>query len=112
MTMREAVLEHWHGGAMTRHASMLDAIAPEALVLLHPSDAGPLGIADGVMVEVATRHGSVRARASLGTEVQAGQVFLPFAYWEAAANKLTGDALDPVGKIPGFKVTAVRVCAC
>ena len=106
------VLEHWHGGAMTRHASMLDAIAPEALVLLHPSDAGPLGIEDGAMVELATRHGSVRARASLGTEVQPGQVFLPFAYWEAAANKLTGDALDPVGKIPGFKVTAVRVRPC
>jgi formate dehydrogenase major subunit len=106
------VLEHWHGGAMTRHASMLDAIAPEALALLHPSDAAPLGIADGATVEMSTRHGSVRARASLSTEVQAGQVFLPFAYWEAAANKLTGDALDPVAKIPGFKVTAIRVLAC
>ncbi len=106
------VLEHWHGGAMTRHASMLDAIAPEALVLLHPADAGRLIIADGVLVEMSTRHGSVRARASLSNEVQLGQVFLPFAYWEAAANKLTGDALDPVAKIPGFKVTAVRVAAC
>ncbi len=106
------VLEHWHGGAMTRHASMLDAIAPEALVLLHPSDAGRLNIADGVLVEMSTHHGSVRARASLSNEVQIGQVFLPFAYWEAAANKLTGDALDPVAKIPGFKVTAVRVAAC
>jgi formate dehydrogenase major subunit len=106
------VLEHWHGGAMTRHASMLDAIAPEALALLHPADAGRLGITDGTMVEMATRHGAVRARASISPEVQAGQVFLPFAYWEAAANKLTGDALDPVAKIPGFKVTAVRVTAC
>ena len=106
------VLEHWHGGAMTRHASMLDAIAPEALVLLHPVDAQRLGVADGVMVELATHHGAVRARASLSIEVRLGQVFLPFAYWEAAANKLTGDALDPVGKIPGFKVTAVRVSAC
>jgi formate dehydrogenase major subunit len=38
-------------------------------------------------------------------------LFIPFAYWEAAANKLTGSALDPFGKIPGFKVTAVRVTA-
>ena len=105
------VLEHWHGGAMTRHASMLDAIAPEALALLHPTDAERLHVADGVMVEMVTRHGSVRARASLSTEVRLGQVFLPFAFWEAAANKLTGDALDPVGKIPGFKVTAVRLAA-
>ncbi len=105
------VLEHWHGGAMTRHASMLDAIAPEALVLLHPTDAERLRVADGVFVELATRHGAVRARASLSNEVRLGQVFLPFAFWEAAANKLTGDALDPVGKIPGFKVTAVRLTA-
>jgi formate dehydrogenase major subunit len=105
------VLEHWHGGAMTRHASMLDAIAPEALVSLHPADARRLGVADGAIVELATRHGSVHARASLRADVQQGQVFLPFAYWEAAANKLTGDALDKVAKIPGFKVTAVRVAA-
>jgi formate dehydrogenase major subunit len=105
------VLEHWHGGAMTRHASMLDAITPEALALLHPIDAGRLGIVDGAMMEMATHHGAVRARASLSADVQLGQVFLPFAFWEAAANKLTGDALDPVAKIPGFKVTAVRLAA-
>jgi formate dehydrogenase major subunit len=47
----------------------------------------------------------------LSESVQPGQVFLPFAYWESAANVLTGDAIDPVGKIPGFKVTAVEVLA-
>jgi formate dehydrogenase major subunit len=105
------VLEHWHTGAMTRHASMLDAIAPEALATLHPFDAQKLGIADGAMVELATRHGAVEVRASLSAEVRRGQVFMPFAFWEAAANKLTGDALDAVAKIPGFKVTALRVAA-
>ncbi len=105
------VLEHWHTGAMTRHASMLDAIAPEALISLHPADAQALGVHDGQTVQLATRYGAVQARASITPQVQPGQVFLPFAYWEAAANKLTGDALDPVGKIPGFKVTAVRVTA-
>jgi formate dehydrogenase major subunit len=105
------VLEHWHTGAMTRHASMLDAIAPEALVTVHPSDAKRLGVADGSMVEVATRHGAVRARACASAEVRPGQVFMAFAFWEAAANKLTGDALDAVAKIPGFKVTAVKLTA-
>ena len=104
-------LEHWHTGAMTRHASMLDALAPEALATLHPFDAQRLGIADGAMVELATRHGAVRARACVSAEVRRGQVFMPFAFWEAAANKLTGDALDAVAKIPGFKVTAMRVTA-
>jgi len=105
------VLEHWHTGAMTRHATVLDAIAPLPLATLHPDDAAALGIADGAPVELATRHGAVRAVAALSPEVQRGQVFMPFAYWEAAANRLTGAALDPVAKIPGFKVTAVRVAA-
>jgi formate dehydrogenase major subunit len=104
-------LEHWHTGAMTRHAQVLDTLAPEPLASLHPDDARALGIADGAPIEVATRHGAVRAVAQLTPEVQPGQVFMAFAYWEAAANRLTGDALDPVAKIPGFKVTAVRVAA-
>ena len=103
------VLEHWHTGAMTRHASMLDAIAPEALAVIHPIAAARLGISDGEVVNLTTHHGSVRTRASLSGDVQMGQVFLPFAFWEAAANKLTGDALDAAAKIPGFKVTAVRI---
>jgi formate dehydrogenase major subunit len=105
------VLEHWHTGAMTRHAQVLDTLAPEPLASLHPDDARRLGIADGAPIELATRHGAVRAVAQLTPEVQRGQVFMAFAYWEAAANRLTGDALDPVAKIPGFKVTAVRVAA-
>ena len=105
------VLEHWHTGAMTRHASMLDAIAPEALCSVHPQDAARLGLRSGQAVELATRHGTVRASAQVSPEVQPGQVFLPFAFWEAAANKLTGDALDAVAKIPGFKVTAVKLRA-
>ena len=60
-------------------------------------------------MELATRHGAVRANAQVSPEVQPGQVFLPFAFWEAAANKLTGDALDAVAKIPGFKVTAAKL---
>ena len=103
------VLEHWHTGAMTRQASMLDALAPLPLVSVHPDDAAERGIADGAKVEVATRHGAVVAVASLAAEQQRGQLFMSFAYWEAAANVLTGDALDPVAKIPGFKVTAAEL---
>ncbi|HSN33501.1 MAG TPA: molybdopterin dinucleotide binding domain-containing protein, partial [Ideonella sp.] len=103
------LLEHWHTGAMTRHASTLDALAPEPLATLHPADAQGLGIADGAPIELSTRHGSVRASAHLSPEVRRGQVFMAFAFWEAAANKLTGDTLDAVAKIPGFKVTAAKV---
>nr|WP_316641902.1 formate dehydrogenase subunit alpha [uncultured Roseateles sp.] len=103
------VLEHWHTGAMTRRATALEALAPAPQINIHPEDAAGLHLHDGQTVDLRSRHGQVQAQVQLSREVQPGQVFLPFCYWEAAANLLTGDALDAVGKIPGFKVTAVRV---
>jgi formate dehydrogenase major subunit len=103
------LLEHWHTGAMTRRAATLDALAPRAEVSVHPLDAARLQLGDGEPVRLTTRHGRVDAALRISDEVQPGQIFLPFAYWEAAANLLTGAALDPVGKIPGFKVTAARL---
>ncbi|MFN3630010.1 MAG: molybdopterin oxidoreductase family protein, partial [Casimicrobiaceae bacterium] len=103
------LLEHWHTGAMTRRARVLDQLAAEAEIAIHPADADALGLAEGAPVTVATRHGQVTARCRRSPQLQRGQLFLPFAYWEAAANQLTGSALDPAGKIPGFKVTAARI---
>ncbi len=103
------VLEHWHTGSMTRRASMLNALAPTPLVVINVNDAARLNIRSGDSVTVSSRHGEVTANADVSELVQADQVFMSFAYWEAAANKLTGDALDPFGKIPGFKVTAVKL---
>ncbi len=103
------VLEHWHTGAMTRRAGMLDALSPEPLISLHPEDAARYRLAEGQQVAMVSQHGRIEARLQISPEVQPGQVFLPFCYWEAAANRLTGSALDPSGKIPGFKVTAVRL---
>jgi formate dehydrogenase major subunit len=103
------VLEHWHTGSMTRRASALDAIAPEARLTMSALDANARGIQDGAIVRVSSSHGSVVVAAEVSSAMKPGEVFLPFAYWESAANKLTGDAIDPFGKIPGFKVTAVEV---
>ncbi len=105
------VLEHWHTGAMTRRASVLDQLAPTPTIAMHRDDAQRFAIAQGARVTMSSRHGEVEAVAEISETVARGQVFMPFAYWEAAANKLTGDALDPFGKIPGFKVTAVSVQA-
>ncbi|HNJ83214.1 MAG TPA: molybdopterin-dependent oxidoreductase, partial [Piscinibacter sp.] len=105
------VLEHWHTGAMTRHANVLDALAPVPTVSIHPDDALRLGVKHGETIRVESRHGAIEGVAELTRAVKPGHLFLPFAYWEAAANRLTGSALDPFGKIPGFKVTAVRAFA-
>ncbi len=105
------VLEHWHTGSMTRRSSALSTIAPQARLTMHPDDAKARGIGDGTVVRVSSEHGSVDVICELSAAMRCGEVFMPFAYWESAANKLTGDAIDPVGKIPGFKVTAVEVKA-
>jgi len=104
-------LEHWHTGAMTRRAGVLDAIEPEPVASFHPLDLARLGVTPGRVVTVESRRGriSLYARSEEGTPL--GAVFIPFCYYEAAANLLTNPALDPVGKIPEFKYCAVRVSA-
>jgi formate dehydrogenase major subunit len=102
-------LEHWHTGAMTRRAAVLDAIEPEPVVSMHPLDLAALAAKPGDIVTVESRRGkiSLYARADDGTP--RGAVFIPFAFYEAAANVLTNPALDPFGKIPEFKYCAVKV---
>jgi formate dehydrogenase major subunit len=102
-------LEHWHTGSMTRRTAVLDALEPAPVASLHPADLGDLGVAPGGTITIASRRGEVAlyARADAGTP--RGAVFIPFCYYEAAANLLTNPALDPFGKIPEFKYCAVRV---
>jgi formate dehydrogenase major subunit len=102
-------LEHWHTGSMTRRAAVLDAIEPQATASLCTADMRQLGVIPGDVVTLATRRGSVSLIARLDEGTPAGAVFVPFAYYEAAINKLTNPALDPFGKIPEFKYCAVRI---
>ncbi|MGR3542625.1 MAG: formate dehydrogenase subunit alpha [Hasllibacter sp.] len=104
-------LEHWHTGSMTRRASVLDAVEPEANCSLHPATLRRLGVEAGGLVTLETRRGAVTLMARADRAVAPDMVFLPFAYVEAAANLLTNPALDPYGKIPEFKFCAVRVTA-
>ena len=102
-------LEHWHTGSMTRRASVLDAIEPDPTAQVHPLDLVAMGAKPGDVLTIESRRGKVSlwARAEEGTP--RGAVFVAFAYYEAAINKLTNAALDPFAKIPEFKYCAVRV---
>jgi formate dehydrogenase major subunit len=102
-------LEHWHTGSMTRRATVLDALEPDPTALVHPLDLAAMGGKPGDVVTIESRRGKVTlwARADEGTP--RGAVFVPFAYYEAAINKLTNAALDPFAKIPEFKYCAIRV---
>jgi len=102
-------LEHWHTGAMTRRAGVLDAIEPEPVASLHPEDMRKLNIKPGDVVSVESRRGKISLFARQDAGTPRGAVFIPFAYYEAAANMLTNPALDPFGKIPEFKYCAVKV---
>ena len=103
------VLEHWHTGAITRRASVLDAIEPEAVCHMAPRDLRDLGAEGGDRVRVSTRRGTIELAARADPDVPPGTVFVPFAFVEAAANLLTNPALDPFGKIPEFKYCAAKV---
>jgi predicted molibdopterin-dependent oxidoreductase YjgC len=103
------VLSHWHTGTMTRRATALNAIAPEPFVEMNPADMDRLKVRDEELVRVKSRRGDITLKVRATTQVQPGNVFIPFHYKEAAANILTIDALDPVAKIPEFKFCAVRI---
>ncbi len=102
------VLEHWHGGAMTRH-SWMDDLYPEALMEINAADATRLGINDRSPVRVTSRRGSIVLRAKITVKANPGVVFIPFHFWESAANILTTDAMDPLAKIPEYKAAVVRI---
>ena len=104
-------LEHWHTGSMTRRTEVLDAIEPAPVASLHSLDLEALGVAPGGTITVASRRGRITLSARADNGTPRGAVFIPFCYYEAAANLLTNSALDPFGKIPEFKYCAVRVTA-
>lgn len=102
------VLEHWHGGSMTR-ASWMDDLYPEALMEMNPEDAERLGLKSFDVVRVSSRRGTVVLRITVTEKARPGVVFIPFHFKEAAANLLTINALDPQAFIPEYKVCAVRI---
>ncbi len=103
-------LFQYHTGTMTRRVKPIDAVAPEAFVEINPDDARTLSIEGGSRVKVSSRRGSITVKALVSKRPARGVVFIPFHYKEAAANVLTSStSLDPIAKIPSFKVSAVKI---
>jgi formate dehydrogenase alpha subunit len=103
------VLYHWHGGELTRRARGLLAVYKEPLIEVNPEDAERLRLNGNRRVRVTSRRGSIEAEAWVTDRVPPGMVFANFHFPEAGANELTIAALDPVAKIPEYKVCAVKV---
>ena len=103
------ILDHFHTGTMTRNSKVLDENVPEGYIELNPNDAENLNIIDKELVSVSSRRGSIRIKAKVTEKVKPNTVFIPFHFFEACANVLTIDALDPVCKIPEYKVCSCRI---
>jgi formate dehydrogenase alpha subunit len=100
---------HYHTGSMTRRSEKLDREVPEGYVELSPEDAVQLGLGKSARVRVISRRGQIETKAWITRRVPPGIVFIPFHFAEEAANVLTNPAMDPVAKIPEYKVAAVRI---
>ena len=103
------VLYHWHGGQMTRRSKGLLEIYPEPLIEVNDFDAEKIGLNGNKRVKVTSRRGTIEAEATVTDRVPPGMVYANFHFPEASANELTIAALDPVAKIPEYKVCAVKV---
>jgi predicted molibdopterin-dependent oxidoreductase YjgC len=103
------VPQHFHTGTMTRCGTGLNRLCPEPIAQLNPEDAEKLNVSDGDFIEITSRRGSIKVKTWLTERSSPGMVFMPFHFHEAPANILTHSKVDPVAKIPEFKVSAVKV---
>jgi predicted molibdopterin-dependent oxidoreductase YjgC len=103
------LLYQYHTGTLTRKVPAINQVSPTGYVEIHFQDAKKHRIKDGDSVEVSTIRGSVVTTARVGTTVARGWLFMPFHFAEGPANMLTNDALDPIAKIPEFKVCAANI---
>ena len=103
-------LYHYHSGTMTRRSGPLAWKEPGNYVEVNPVDAEAIGVPDNSAIVIESRRGKVRTRARYSENVPPGTIFLAFHWREAPANILTHDIkLDPIAKIPEYKVCAVRL---
>jgi formate dehydrogenase alpha subunit len=102
------VLEHWHTGSMSHRSRVLEALEPEGCVEMNPSDAERLGIMGGDVITLDSPRGRVETKARKSPRMRPGMVFMAFHWGDAPANVLTNTAVDPLAKIPEYKVSSVR----
>jgi predicted molibdopterin-dependent oxidoreductase YjgC len=103
------VHQHYHTGTMTRKGSALNSLYPEPLAEINAADAKIMDIADGSYINIISRRGRLKVKTTVSEMTDRGVVFMPFHFYESAVNLLTNGVLDPVSKIPEFKVCAVRI---
>jgi|SRR6056297_225579 len=102
------VLEHWHTGSMSRRSDVLDELSPKGVLDINPGDASNIGVESGDVVTLTSKRGSIDVPVNITSKMAPGIAFMAFHWKESPANVLTNAALDPIAKIPEFKVSAVK----
>lgn len=103
------VYYQWHTGSMTRKIPILEREAPHPILEMNPEDAKELGVRENWKVTVVSRRAKLWAYVKYNKGLPRKVVFMPFHYKESPVNKLIGSFLDPIAKIPEYKVTAVKI---
>jgi formate dehydrogenase major subunit len=103
------VHQHYHTGTMSRKGTALNRLYPEALAEINVEDAKALNVVSGEYVNIVSRRGSLKVKATVCDVTDRGVAFVPFHFFETAVNELTNSALDPISKIPEYKICAVRI---
>jgi formate dehydrogenase alpha subunit len=102
------ILEHYHTGTMSRRTRVLNELQPKGAIDIHPDDALKLGITSGDLISLASERGKIEAPVNITDKTSPGLAFMAFHWKESPANVLTNPSLDPIAKIPEFKVSAVK----
>ncbi|MES0350907.1 MAG: formate dehydrogenase subunit alpha, partial [Desulfobacteria bacterium] len=102
------ILEHWHTGSMSHRSRVLESLVPESSVEISPEDAARLGIDEGDDIYLSSRRGKVQTKVRKTNRVKPGEAFMAFHWSEAPANMLTNPVVDPLAKIPEYKVSSVK----
>jgi anaerobic selenocysteine-containing dehydrogenase len=106
------VYVHYHTGTMSRRSPSLNKEIEEGYVEINPKKAKELRISQGERIKIRSRRGEIEIKADLSERVERDTLFIPFHFAESAANVLTNPAVDPIAKIPEYKVCAVRIEKC
>ena len=102
------VLEHWHTGSMSHRARVLEALSPESSVEINPADADRLGVVEGDIITLRSKRGELQTRVRETLRVFPGLAFMAFHWGDAPVNLLTNPEVDPLAKIPEFKISYVN----
>jgi len=102
------VLEHWHTGSMSHRSRVLETLSPESSVEIHPTDAARLGLAKGDVITLRSKRGELQTRVRETLRVFPGLAFMAFHWGDAPANLLTNPEVDPLAKIPEFKISYIN----